>query len=325
MKTEPNTTSPHPAPLRAHLLRQCEAMVRHAFASGLSVPGSLVQTLQTAARSEDESTGIQPLAQAHGRLSQIVAPATPRSILVLTDEATTNRLLRFLGPVALVRRMMLVALVSLAVFILAGLSSHVNAESGDIMISQGWELLLNLVFFLAAAGLGASFFALFQVNRYIVEGTFDPKYETSYWIQFILGLISGILLSQLAPVDLQGSAVNLTRASLAMLGGFSVRIVYRILSRLVETVESLVRGETREILAARELVTRARLEEQAAQSRMKLMVELVELKGKLGAGAASGELEGILEKLLNGLGLDELKEERVETAPAQEGVAGQTS
>jgi hypothetical protein len=37
------------------------------------------------------------------------------------------------------------------------------------------------------AGLGACFAALFLANRYIAEGTFDPKYESSYWIRFILG------------------------------------------------------------------------------------------------------------------------------------------
>jgi len=31
-----------------------------------------------------------------------------------------------------------------------------------------------------AAGLGTSFQALFQANRYVVAGTFDPKYESSY-------------------------------------------------------------------------------------------------------------------------------------------------
>jgi hypothetical protein len=43
-----------------------------------------------------------------------------------------------------------------------------------------------------------------------------------------------------------GDAGELSKPLLALLGGFSASVLYRILERLVQTVESLVRGETHE-------------------------------------------------------------------------------
>ena len=116
--------------------------------------------------------------------------------------------------------------------------------------SNGIPLLLNLLFLLTAAGLGACFAALFQANRYIADCTFDTKFESSYWIRLILGLMAGLILSQMIPLSEGSNAIAVTKPTLAMLGGFSAAVVYRIMHRLVEAVESLVKGETRDIAAA---------------------------------------------------------------------------
>ena len=74
------------------------------------------------------------------------------------------------------------------------MSDQVNTANigQEWLVLSGHVLLYNLLFLIAAAGLGASFQALFQANRYVVAGTFDPKYESSYWIRFVLGLIAGL-------------------------------------------------------------------------------------------------------------------------------------
>jgi hypothetical protein len=282
--------------LEHHILAECLAMAKYAFSSGIRVPGWLAkrldaittQALQEDTKSssmiyiltaEDEggpsahpahanrTTSIRDLATIHRNLSEIILPASPRTILLLASESARGGLWRFLGPVRLVRGLVLMALVCLVAFIGLGISAEVNIESisKNVFESHGFPLLLNLLFLLTAAGLGACFAALFQANRYIAEGTFDPKYESSYWIRLILGLMAGLMLSQMVPLtDDDISKLTVTKPTLALLGGFSAAMVYRIIRRLIEAVESLVKGENRDTTAVQEQTSQARLAAQSA-------------------------------------------------------------
>lgn len=57
----------------------------------------------------------------------------------------------------------------------------------------------SIKYYLAAAGLGVSFAALYKANTFIANGTFDPTYHASYWIRFFLGLIAGLILAIMVP------------------------------------------------------------------------------------------------------------------------------
>src|SRR5437588_12075394 len=106
MRPDTNATS-----IRDQIIRECRAMAQHAFASGLKVPGPLIQTLERIGETNaadpylpngdghvaDESDParlsadpfavtpseqtILQLVQIHGRLADLVAPATPKTIL----------------------------------------------------------------------------------------------------------------------------------------------------------------------------------------------------------------------------------------------------
>jgi hypothetical protein len=246
--------APHPArakakrtrrrrlPLADHIVQACEAMVRYALASGKPVPEPVVATVQEAIEASSDGgppRDLERLVRAHTELVHIVAPATPRTILLLSQERQSR--LAMLGPVRLVRHMLIVVIVLLVAFVLLATSPDVNHGSGDIFTSSGVPLLLNELFLLTAGGLGAAFSSLFTASRYIKAGTYDPKHESTYWLRLILGLMAGLLLPALIPM---GDAGELSKPLLALLGGFSASVLYRILERLVQTVESLVRGET---------------------------------------------------------------------------------
>jgi len=334
--------------LQGQLLRECLAMARYALAAGKTLPAAVAQTIEDAASQQPAGSeasdvsgpeaeeaagpspavgpgvaaqetphpGIQKLAAAHGRLSQIVAPATPRAILLLAEHKTKSGFWRFLGPVPLVRRMMFTALASLALFIAVALHPDVK---GNLPFDEGsgLVLLLNLVFLLAAAALGACFAALFLANRFVVEGNYDPGHEPSYWIRFALGLIAGLILAELVPFGGAGNAAasatanetlfsaggqgagRLAKPLLALLGGFSAAVVYRILNRLVAAVDTLVRGETREIVAAQEQAAKARLAEQTAQSKMETLSRLVGLQQQISDGANSDQLKQKVAEILD--------------------------
>jgi hypothetical protein len=336
--------------LRGQLLRESVGMAKFALAGGKAIPASVAATIDAASAAQPQDSpqvesdpgtissdpaentvegaatrperappnshdpGIRKLVAAHERLSQIVAPATPQAILLLGSHGAGSRAGFFLGPVPLVHRMMLAALLSLALFIGMALFPEVT---GDISFqnAHSLELLLNLLLLLAAAGLGASFAALFTVNRFIVEANYDPKFEASYWIRFALGLIAGIILAELVPVggvdvmtegallgsndSPNGGISRLAKPMLALLGGFSSAVVYRILNRLVTAVDTLVRGEAREIVAAQEQAATARVAEQTAQSRMAVISRLIALQQQLNDGVATEKIKAKLAEVLD--------------------------
>jgi hypothetical protein len=107
---------------------------------------------------------------------------------------------------------------------------------------QAW-LGLNAV---AGAGLGASFYVLLRTQPYLVNRSYDPKYNAAYISRFITGLVGGVILATtLAPTLMaQGTAIaKLSPGVLALLGGYSAEAVEQILQRLVEVLLSLVRGD----------------------------------------------------------------------------------
>lgn len=289
-------------------------MVRFALASGLHVPASLVQTVEGArAAPPADGSDLAALTAAHGRLAKLVAPATPRALVLFAEEGSRERgPLRLPGPVGLVRRMTLAALVSVGLFILSSLSRSVNRDSGGVLDSSGMDLLTNEVFWLASAGVGASFAMLFQVNEFIVDRSYDPKYESSYWIKFLIGVIAGFILVALVPLDTIGGAAGaagtdpgtthaLARPTLAMLGGFSASAVYRILNRLMSTIEGLFRGDPREEAALREQSATQRAAEESASARLGVAAQLVQLRQQIAAGATPEELSRQVAEMVSGL------------------------
>lgn len=310
------------------MLSECSAMAKYALASGLKVPPGLMQTLNDltdqfqldaddlasseSKGQEGSSNGVKPknhtvnrLTQIHSRLAEILAPSSPRTVLLLENESRSSGLWGFIGPVGLIRRMMVLAILFLAAFIALGVSPSVNAASisRGIFESAGVILLLNLLFLLSAAGLGACFAALFQANRYIANNTFDPKFEASYWIRVVLGLMAGIILAELIPLDFFGSGTvqSLGKPVLALLGGFSAAAVYRIISKIVDALESLVRGDGREIAASQGQAIKAQYESQINEHRLNLAASLTRIQQKFGSTNDPEEMKRELDKVLNDL------------------------
>jgi hypothetical protein len=313
MNASPQKSPFSPPAIQNQLLEECLEMAKHALTIGRAVSPSMLQGLQAAAMAAPhEGAGaprllkaddLKRLAFTHSQLSRLVAPATPQTLLLLSHSARSR--FSFLGPIPFVRRMMLASICCLLLFIGLSLINYVNdpAES-DIFNSEGLPLLLNELFFMAAAGLGASFAALFEASRYIGCCSFEAKFEATYWIKFFLGLIAGLILVTLIPINASGGTPEVARPTLAMLGGFSATAVHRMISRMVETIESLVRGDTKALLASQESATKARALEEVTQSRMKLAAKLMSLQQKLAGGSqeqARAKLDGFVASLFSGM------------------------
>jgi hypothetical protein len=320
-----------PDSVRSRLVDECEAMARHALGSGKAPPSWVLEAIERARAETDRrasvilqaikepqngeasgpdrprltptpgpADGLDELVRAHTTLSRLVSPATPRGLLLLSKGHREGRL-KALGPVRLIRQMLVVVIVMLVMFVVLAISPDVNSTSGDIFKSSGIPLLFNELFYIAAGGLGAAFYALFTAYRYIAEGTYDTKYESSYWIRFILGLIAGVLLPSLIPISSNGGASSVRRPLLALLGGFSAALLYRILQRFVQTVEALAEGDSRPADMARAEAATARAVAQVGEDRLALVGDLVRLRDGLATGASPDHLKASIDKLLGEL------------------------
>jgi len=226
--------------LPARLLRETEAMARYALAGGIGITPAVVQAVELAKGGGDNGS----IAAVHGQLSMLVAPAKPGTIALFEDEAPTNLLQRILGPVRLIRQLMVAALGFLVLFLVLASRFQPWLEGGDATarVPRGWWLV---VLYLSAAGLGAAFAALSRVNGFISDGTYDRVYDATYWILLVLGLIAGVLLAMVVRVPSTGQAAQFSKPLLALLGGFSAGAVHRILTRIVAAIETLVEGDDR--------------------------------------------------------------------------------
>jgi hypothetical protein len=164
----------------------------------------------------------------------------------------------------------------------------VATPGGDeVQMPAAAHALVENLYWLAAAGVGASFAVLFQINETIAKGTFDPDDAPAYWIKMFLGVVAGFILVAMVPTEGIDSpdAQVLAKPTIALLGGFSAQAVYRILNRLVETLEDLFSGGQKEQAAIREQAVAARAQEDAVQARLVVAGKLVQLQEQIAAGA----------------------------------------
>ncbi len=299
--------------LRRQLFMEARAMAEFALSKGKKIPLKVVQIIEgfedefkneaalkvgeadpetssfdsTVVEADAPKGDIELLVATHDILADLLIPATPKTILLLDIEQEMGGLLRFLGPVGLVRKMMLVAIVSIAIFIILPSTGAVDPITGVGFFKGGTKMATSLLFYLSAAALGASFSALYTANTFITDGTFDPTHSASYWIRFMLGLISGLILSIFISgnaVSENGSLLNpeLTGPLLALLGGFSAELFFTFLNRMVETMKSLFTGSAKAIIANKAQENQVKMEGMAVEGRMKLAGDLLKMQQELG-------------------------------------------
>lgn len=328
-------------------LRECEIMVQYAQSNSKSIPWhvlkqlndlqaiehDLKQQLKTTSVEEIDplSLNMALIGDIHGSLAQIIAPASPESVLLL-EKHKRKGLFGILGPVPLVRRLNVITILCLVAFLSLFFAEgpyEVNSYTvnGDILSYNGWKFVLNELAIVCIAALGASFYALFEVHKYITNKSYDPKYDSIYWIRFVLGIVSGVILAQfifVSPEILGADTSEVEEAMrksrelggfmtykplLAFLGGFSARVVHKILNSMVDAIETFISGSARDMVAAREQVARARIDEQvkavrrtaaqkASADRMKATMQLMALKEELNYGANADDINFRLTELM---------------------------
>jgi hypothetical protein len=244
---------------------------------------------------------IRQLTYAHNRLVDIVAPATPRTILFSQTSIQRAGSWEFLGREPFVRRMMYTAILFLLGTILSRILLHMNVlpQGENALAGVGGALFLQQLHLMAVAGLGASFAVLFEVNTYTLKGAFDPLYEPSYWSRFALGLIAGVMLAELASADTSTHLYSgVAQPTLALLGGFSASVVYRILVHLRNTIASLIPSEAVEEADIQQHLSAAMPPEPSAHRRLTVAARLISLQQKLATTISPEQLKQELDRIL---------------------------
>ena len=313
------------------LLQECEVMATYALTSGRHVPEPVTQALASGAlgASVEETKGpegdghelastnhprqdnmarqhqlahsIRQLTFAYNRLVDIVAPATPRTILFLETSTRQAGAWEFLGRVPFVRRMLYTAILYLLGLILTRAFLHMNVlpQGENALAGVGGALFLQQLHFMTAAGLGASFAVLFEVNTYARKAAFDPLSEPSYWTRFALGLIAGVMLADLVSADTSKPLYpGVAQSTLALLGGFSASVVYRILVHLRNTIASLIPSGAGEEADAQPRVAAAMPPEPSPHHRLTVAASLISLQQKLATNMSPEQLKQELDRIL---------------------------
>jgi hypothetical protein len=290
----PPTAAPQPADaevedsLRQQLLQESDAMARYAFSAGLPMSPEVLKSLSSLEEQQKEqgaaAISLADIGAIHAQLAVVVAPSQPRTIYLLQRDRARTGWVSILGPLPTVRRLMVAALLFTLLFVASSLTRHINVVTMglDVYRMHGWILLNVLLFLMSAAGMGAAFNALFTAHSCIANGTYDPRLESSFWSQISLGVIAGLVISQIVPlgqeslqlpdlpenydvdqilVTLKGAEGKVTgslisKPVLALVGGFSSTMVYTVLQRLVSTLESLFKGNGADNRAEREQMVR---------------------------------------------------------------------
>lgn len=91
---------------------------------------------------------------------------------------------------------------------------------------------------ISASGLGAGFYTLSTVRRYLINRSYNPRYNPSYIIRFLLGIAAGSILAFM----FKDSFSNYPIEVLAVVGGFSADAVGVILTRISEVLISVFKG-----------------------------------------------------------------------------------
>jgi hypothetical protein len=241
------------------LLREIEAMVLFALESGLDVPPEALARQQHAAPDapppDARTDPLVRLAALHQTLTQLIAPARGSTLVLLAEQRRCHSVLHAFGPVPQVRWMLASAVLALLLLLGTALSGDVNPEnvSKGLLNLQGHRLIAVELFLVAASAVGATLANLKRLNRYISECNYDPRYDSSYWTRLVMGLISGVILSQVvfgALVGPDGAGAGADAANspvgnallgfgqpiLAILGGFSADLVHDVLTHLIGVI-----------------------------------------------------------------------------------------
>jgi len=189
-----------------------------------------------------ESDNLDDLINAHNILAKNIAPATPKTIKYLKKLNTEEHSRTIFSKLPIIRNLIILALFFLILFIGTSLSDLVNKESlaKGVLANDGTSLLLNLLFICATSGLGVVFYLLKSVSEGIQKGTLMPEQSIYYVGLIVLGIMSGLILSEIVATYNNGESLTVFNSCvLALVGGFSSDAIFSVLQGIINKIKAV--------------------------------------------------------------------------------------
>ncbi|MFK7747894.1 MAG: hypothetical protein AB8B65_05875 [Kordia sp.] len=246
---DPVTTKPgKPAPKGVHkgisdrvmheIKEELENMLSFAMRNGKIINTELNPLI--------ESNNLDDLINAHNILAKNISPATPKSIRYLKTLNARDNSKTIFSKLPIIRNLIILALAFLALFIGTSLSDQVdNASlSKGVLDNDGTSLLLNLLFLCATSGLGVVFYLLKSVSEGIQKGTLMPEQSIYYVGLIVLGIMSGLILSEIVATYNGGKSLTVFNSCvLALVGGFSSDAIFTVLQGIINKIKAVFTTE----------------------------------------------------------------------------------
>ncbi len=241
-------------------------------------------------------TSPSQLIASHALLAKRVKPATPGSLSLLQKQEMSAKRFKWLGRTRLIQGLSIASVAAIILLVII-LAANNFARMDLSNFAEATTLVL-------VSYIGASFLLLYQANENAIKGTYDPKYGSTYFIRVLLGMISGVLLAEILPLasnQNSGEPVSdVPKVVLALVGGFSVNVVYRILVRLSETVESLFQGDMQTLISSQIESNRLEQLSQSIEMRQGIATRLTRLSAQVSDQKQKDDIEDLINQVLKG-------------------------
>ncbi|XVJ58771.1 MAG: hypothetical protein HEQ23_04965 [Tepidisphaera sp.] len=265
------------------------------------------------------TSAVQQALKAHGMLCDLVKPATPSSIPFSVSEAEPSRSARrrFLAINYWLAGLSVVLLAAPYIWqFISGLfagaapaakasatAADVAAKAAEAAAAGSTSVLATLPAVLSIVGagaVGASFYNLYLIRTYLIDGSFDPLLRTTYYMRLALGSLAGLLLAiVIENLVTEQSGSRFTPTLCAIIGGFAIEAVNDIMIRLTETLRTLVLGRAEHVVKAERQALEAELRTAQIQSNMQHGRDLAQLLATAKSAGASGEVLSQIQALVD--------------------------
>lgn len=199
----------------------------------------------------------------HNKLSKLTYPASPLSI-----KYTKQSYGLFFAKNKVINWIIGLTILCLILFIAFG---FLTSETKSYQI-------LAIVF---ASGIGAGFYTLSTSRKYLVNRTFDPNYNPTYIIRFLLGITAGSILALILKDIIKINNFDFTGEILAVVGGYSADAVSTILERIADLIVAIFKGTNKNNTEDYDNKVKNTKESEQEKSRLKNMNTLTDLKAKI--------------------------------------------
>lgn len=230
----------------------------------------------------------------HNQLSNLIYPASSASLIATQPGIFKHNKIML---VSLLFTIISLILLIGNLFFSEILSFAVKDTDYRELISE----LLDYTSIVFAATLGSGVYSLYTARKYLIERTFEPKYNSVYTLRFVLGIALGTILGLFG--DELGITANedanivakLGPVVLAIVGAFSSDAVVSILQRVAETLQVVVKGSG-------DSMVEFETEKARNKEKNKAMKLLLEIKNQVSSGQAdsddSGNIVNIIDKYI---------------------------